>query len=164
MVFGDNGVRKTGHKRARVAKFRGRHADQIWVDASKAQSGNEVIETTLGQDKKPPIRHGPYGTLDGVELDEDIPGLGKHYCIPCSRYFISKEAQETHSRTKLHKKNKKKLFGKDGTMKQRPHRQVDADIAAGKAATDNGPTTSMKLDKSDAVPQPEQPEIDFGEL
>lgn len=36
-----------------------------------------------------------------VELDEDIPGLGKFFCIACSRYFTNEKAQADHERSKV---------------------------------------------------------------
>lgn len=70
-----------------------------------------------------------------VELDEDLPAHGKFYCVPCSRYFISQVAMDTHNVTKAHKKRIKELQG------YRPHNQEDAEWAAGFGAPDNGPRT-----------------------
>jgi hypothetical protein len=39
-----------------------------------------------------------------VELDEDVPGHGKNYCVTCSRYFATPTALQTHSTTKAHKR------------------------------------------------------------
>ena len=39
-----------------------------------------------------------------MELDADLPGSGKHYCISCSRYFTSDAALVTHNSTKPHKR------------------------------------------------------------
>lgn len=66
------------------------------------------------------------------ELDEDVPGGGKFYCTPCSRYFVSERAQTDHEKTKLHKKRTKELQG------PRPHSQSDADWAGGMGPADNG--------------------------
>jgi bud site selection protein 20 len=38
------------------------------------------------------------------KIDDEKPGAGQHYCVTCSRYFISQTAQETHNKTKEHKK------------------------------------------------------------
>ena len=38
------------------------------------------------------------------KMDEDKPGLGQHYCIPCARYFTNDFAIKTHLKTKDHKK------------------------------------------------------------
>jgi bud site selection protein 20 len=65
-------------------------------------------------------------------LDEDTPGGGAFYCTPCSRYFVSERALGEHSRTKPHKRRLKELHG------AQPHRQKDAEGAAGMGAADNG--------------------------
>ena len=39
-----------------------------------------------------------------VELDEDVPGYGKFYCVACSRYFQNAAAQADHDATKPHKR------------------------------------------------------------
>ena len=38
------------------------------------------------------------------KADEEKPGLGQHYCIPCARYFTADFAMKTHLKTKDHKK------------------------------------------------------------
>ena len=65
-------------------------------------------------------------------LDEDTPGGGAFYCTPCSRYFVSEHALVEHSRTKPHKRRLKELHG------AQPHRQKDAEWAAGMGAPDDG--------------------------
>lgn len=67
-----------------------------------------------------------------AELDDDVPGGGKHYCEYCSRYFVSDKAKVDHERTKQHKKRVKELQG------PKPHSQADADWAAGLGMPDNG--------------------------
>lgn len=37
-------------------------------------------------------------------MNEDLPGLGQHYCVHCSRYFVSDLAIIAHFKTKEHKK------------------------------------------------------------
>lgn len=73
-----------------------------------------------------------------MELDDDLPAMGQHYCVPCGRYFISSEALDTHMRTKAHKKRCKELAG------PAPHSQADADWAGGMGAPDNGPTKGVE--------------------
>ena len=34
--------------------------------------------------------------FDKLEIDEDKPGLGQFYCIPCSRYFKDKVSLVEH--------------------------------------------------------------------
>ena len=106
------------HKRGVRKKFRARHLDQVWEDVRKPTG---VVTNT----------HGPIGTMLG-ELDEDVPGRGKVYCTPCSRYCVNETAQADHERTKPHKRRVKELLG------AKPHTQEDADWAGGMGPKDNG--------------------------
>ncbi len=38
------------------------------------------------------------------DINEDLPGLGQHYCITCARHFINDHAIQIHYKTKEHKK------------------------------------------------------------
>ena len=38
------------------------------------------------------------------EADEETPGCGEYYCIPCDRHFIDLKTREKHSNVKLKKK------------------------------------------------------------
>ncbi|EFN51442.1 hypothetical protein CHLNCDRAFT_140160 [Chlorella variabilis] len=107
------------HKRGRVAKFTARHVDQVWEDVRKEGGVHDGAV-------------GPLGTTDRVELDEDLPARGQHFCIACSRYFITQAALRTHERSKPHRRRVKELLG------ARPHNQGDAEWAAGVGAPDNG--------------------------
>ena len=75
-----------------------------------------------------------------VELDEDLPAHGQHFCTSCSRYFQSEEALRDHEKTKPHKRRIKALMG------ARPHNQADADWAAGMGAPDNGQAQRQAMD------------------
>jgi bud site selection protein 20 len=72
-----------------------------------------------------------------VELDDDLPSHGKHYCVTCARYFISNEALAGHEKTKPHKRRIKELAGPP------PHNQVDAEWAGGMGIPDNGHRTAQ---------------------
>jgi len=37
-------------------------------------------------------------------MNEDLPGLGQHYCLTCARYMINDKAMAEHLKTKEHKK------------------------------------------------------------
>lgn len=123
------GKRKVGgkHKHKKYnkqklrTKFENRHIDQVWEDIRKPPQ--EVHNDTTG----------PLGTTAKAELDEDLPGLGKNYCIPCSRYFQTAIALADHEDTKVHKRRVKLLINSE-----RPHNQKDADAAGGMGAPDNG--------------------------
>lgn len=46
----------------------------------------------------------PYALPCSAELDDDVPGQGKFYCIPCARYFQNAAALVDHEKTKPHKR------------------------------------------------------------
>jgi len=73
---------------------------------------------------------------------EDLPGLGEHYCIECAKWFESETNLESHKKSKVHKRQVKKLKGE-------PYTQKEAEAATGQALPDNGPrkTVPMEEDK-----------------
>eukprot|EP01025_Chloroclados_australasicus_P062458 TRINITY_DN8205_c0_g1_i6.p2 TRINITY_DN8205_c0_g1~~TRINITY_DN8205_c0_g1_i6.p2 ORF type:complete len:151 (+),score=17.15 TRINITY_DN8205_c0_g1_i6:45-455(+) len=122
-----SGNRRKPQKRAVRGKFIERHIDQVFDDFEKP---SEDVHDG---------KQGPQGTTSRVELDEDLPGHGKHYCIPCSKYFISENALETHQKSKPHKRRLGELV-KVQSSGEKPHTARDAERAAGMGAPDNGPT------------------------
>ena len=146
---GGSGVRRVHHKRARRVKFRGRHADQVWADAAAAAAG---VTAAAGE--------GPVGTLSRVVLDDDIPGRGKYYCMPCARYFGREEDLASHAKTKGHKRASKRLFNADGSLKPRPHDGKAAVAAQGRGHSDNGTRT----DSAPMATAPVEDVEDFGAL
>uniref|UniRef100_A0A6N2KWM9 C2H2-type domain-containing protein n=1 Tax=Salix viminalis TaxID=40686 RepID=A0A6N2KWM9_SALVM len=68
-----------------------------------------------------------------LPLDEDLPGMGQYYCLHCDRYFANVTVRDEHFKTKRHRKRVKQMMG------PAPHTQLDADLAAGMGAPDNGP-------------------------
>ena len=58
-------------------------------------------------------------------LQEDMPGLGQHYCIACARYFITEAAIKEHHKTKEHKKRFKII------TTEKPYTAEEAERAAG---------------------------------
>ena len=38
------------------------------------------------------------------QLDEDLPGLGQHYCLTCARHFSNDITLKSHMQTKAHKR------------------------------------------------------------
>jgi bud site selection protein 20 len=65
-----------------------------------------------------------------TKATEDLPALGKYYCIPCAKWFESESNLVAHSRAKPHKKRVKQL-------KEEPYTQKEAEAAVG-LRTDNG--------------------------
>ena len=116
-------------KRGRRARFGARHADQVWEDARKEARGEAVGDRAAG----------PVGTTDRAARDEDLPGGGQFYCVPCGRYFVGAGVLAEHERTKPHKRRVKALRDE-----RKPHGQRDAEAAAGMAPPDNGPVTRSR--------------------
>jgi hypothetical protein len=76
-----------------------------------------------------------------VKLDDDLPGGGQHYCISCSKYFVSEGALKDHTKTKPHKRRIAALL-KLQQKGMKPHNGLDAQMAAGMGAPDNGTRVS----------------------
>ena len=70
-----------------------------------------------------------------TKASEDLPGLGKHYCVACSRWLENQHALDCHKRGKPHKRRLKQLA--DGVYTQR-----EAEAAVGKH-TDNSAQTKI---------------------
>ncbi|OGM50135.1 putative C2H2 finger domain protein [Aspergillus bombycis] len=61
---------------------------------------------------------------------EDLPGLGKHYCVECSKWFESEHNLVAHTKGKNHKRRIRLL-------REEPHTQKVAEAAVG-LGTDKG--------------------------
>jgi hypothetical protein len=86
-----------------------------------------------------------------VELDEDVPGAGKHYCISCSKYFIDNKALTLHHKSKPHKRRVAELVKlKEAGIA--PHSSADAERAACMGRTDNGPKLRSHLAVAPMIP------------
>ena len=73
-----------------------------------------------------------------MQHDEDTPGGGRHYCIACSKHFISDKALQTHQKGKPHKRRTAELL-KLQAAGMAPHSAADAERAGGLGAPDKGP-------------------------
>ncbi|CAD6443072.1 1e11db79-bd8d-41e3-8ed9-4c3ee2c2c896 [Sclerotinia trifoliorum] len=62
---------------------------------------------------------------------EDLPGLGKWYCIQCAKWYESENSMLSHLKGKPHKRRVKAL-------KEGPYTQRDAEAAIGQGPPDNG--------------------------
>ena len=96
----NNTARNKQYRKARGTKRRIKDMDQIAEDL-------KVPEKYLHQEK-----------------DDELPGQGQFYCIPCARYFISEIAIKAHLVSKEHKKRAKRT-------KEIPYSQEEADRAGG---------------------------------
>ncbi|THC98840.1 hypothetical protein EYZ11_001687 [Aspergillus tanneri] len=61
---------------------------------------------------------------------EDLPGLGKHYCVECSKWFESEHNLVAHRKGKNHKRRLR-------ILREEPHTQKLAEAVVG-LRTDNG--------------------------
>ncbi|CAI2184123.1 18692_t:CDS:2 [Funneliformis geosporum] len=127
--------RKRTHKgiRDQYRKYRTRNyakdLDQIHEDLKKVKEHGDEI-------------------LKNQEWNEDLPGLGQFYCIPCARHFINSEASNEHQRGKNHKKRRLFIFTMDRystdfstiylllyirvkLLKEIPYTQAEAESAVG---------------------------------
>ncbi|CDW77476.1 UNKNOWN [Stylonychia lemnae] len=59
------------------------------------------------------------------EFNEDLPGLGQHYCLTCARYLINEKAMAEHLKTKEHKKRFRIV------KTEKPYTQEEAERAGG---------------------------------
>jgi hypothetical protein len=55
--------------------------------------------------------------LPGI-VDEDAPGGGKHYCVPCARHFTGEDVLKLHMRSKPHKKRLRLVAAKQYTHEE----------------------------------------------
>jgi len=67
------------------------------------------------------IQPGKVEKYDEMEIDEDLPGLGQHYCVTCAKYFVDGNTLITHKTTKFHKRMVKEL-------KVEPHNHKSAEL------------------------------------
>ncbi|KAF7874465.1 uncharacterized protein EAF02_008442 [Botrytis sinoallii] len=69
----------------------------------------------------------------GSKAAEDLPGLGKWYCIECAKWYESENSMLSHLKGKPHKRRVKSQALKEG-----PYTQRDAEAAIGQGPADNG--------------------------
>ncbi|TNV86778.1 hypothetical protein FGO68_gene15383 [Halteria grandinella] len=108
---GNPAKNKASYKAKRTRHYK-RDADQI------------VFEDLI-----PEITH----KLLNQPAQEDMPGLGQHYCVTCARYFISSQAKLDHNKTKEHKKRFKTI------QTEEPYTIEEAERAGGLRAAKNAP-------------------------
>ncbi|PSR92330.1 zinc finger protein [Coniella lustricola] len=59
-----------------------------------------------------------------TKAPEDLPGLGRHYCTECAKWFDMENTLISHKRGKPHKRRAKQL-------QEEPYTQRDAEAAVG---------------------------------
>ncbi|KAH8653325.1 hypothetical protein BX600DRAFT_440409 [Xylariales sp. PMI_506] len=65
-----------------------------------------------------------------TKASEDLPGLGRWYCVECAKWFETESSLVIHRKGKPHKRRVKQL-------KEEPYTQKEAEAAIG-LRTDNG--------------------------
>ncbi|KAK8964214.1 hypothetical protein KSP40_PGU003431 [Platanthera guangdongensis] len=127
---------KCPHRKVKKRRFSNKSARR----SNFLLKGNDLVfdelkKLTEGEQMKP------------LPLNEDLPGMGQFYCAHCDRYFADEEVRGEHCRSKRHKKRVKEMNGPS------PHRQLDAELAAGMGMPDNGPILmTMSLSPSLSLP------------
>ncbi|KAJ5662486.1 Zinc finger protein bud20 [Penicillium maclennaniae] len=73
---------------------------------------------------------------------EDLPGLGRHYCVECAKWFESEYNMKAHTKGKNHKRRVRQL-------EDEPHSQRIAEAAVGIGAPDNGKRADDTVEMQD---------------
>ncbi|OAA57015.1 c2h2 finger domain containing protein [Niveomyces insectorum RCEF 264] len=73
----------------------------------------------------------------GTKAAEDLPGLGRFYCVACAKWFETAVALSGHQRGKPHKRRLKQVA-------EGPYTQREAEAAIG-LRTDNGTAAGTTL-------------------
>ncbi|KAH6886480.1 zinc finger protein [Thelonectria olida] len=69
-----------------------------------------------------------------TKASEDLPGLGRHYCTECAKWFETDVTLVAHRKGKPHKRRVKQLA-------EEPYTQKEAEAAVGLGVVDNGKRT-----------------------
>ncbi|EEH09147.1 C2H2 finger domain-containing protein [Histoplasma capsulatum var. duboisii H88] len=77
-----------------------------------------------------------------TKASEDLPGLGRHYCVECAKWFESDYNLVAHRRGKNHKRRLR-------ILKEEPHSQKMAEAAIG-LGTDNGTRAVQAMDVAES--------------
>jgi bud site selection protein 20 len=75
---------------------------------------------------------------------EDLPALGRHYCIECAKWFESDANLVAHRRGKPHKRRVKQLA-------EEPYSQKEAEAAVGIGLRTDNNNIDRKLDIEDDI-------------
>ncbi|OMH83367.1 Zinc finger protein [Zancudomyces culisetae] len=98
--------------------------------------------------------------IQNQEPDADLPGLGQHYCIECSKHFVNEESLSNHKRGKIHKKRVR-------ILKEPAYTQKEAELAAGMApqgqdSTENSTGSLLNSGMSSLLMLKRQNDVKFG--
>merc|ERR1712070_856768 len=103
-----------GHKKSKAGRLSKRHRKRRDNTKGRASVLAKKKRTRdidqVHDDLKTPEKFMPKADGGDLEMDEDLPGMGQFYCIPCARYFQSADVKAEHERTKVHKRRLKKAI------------------------------------------------------
>ncbi|KAK6170154.1 hypothetical protein SNE40_018619 [Patella caerulea] len=102
-----------------VGRKRNHKGNHPWAKKGKTKRRTKDLDQ-IHEDMKP----GNAEQMLNQDVNYDKPGAAQHYCLHCTRYFISNVALKNHFRSKLHKKRLKELSIE-------PYTQAEAERAAG---------------------------------
>ncbi|TLS23158.1 uncharacterized protein PpBr36_06659 [Pyricularia pennisetigena] len=74
-----------------------------------------------------------------TKASEDLPGLGRHYCIECAKWFETDYSLVEHRKGKPHKRRVKQL-------QEEPYTQKEAEAAIGLRTDNKGPQPRSDAD------------------
>ncbi|KAI6355306.1 hypothetical protein MCOR25_008241 [Pyricularia grisea] len=74
-----------------------------------------------------------------TKASEDLPGLGRHYCIECAKWFETDYSLVEHRKGKPHKRRVKQL-------QEEPYTQKEAEAAIGLRTDNKGPQPRGEAD------------------
>ncbi|KAL0249481.1 hypothetical protein GEMRC1_004713 [Eukaryota sp. GEM-RC1] len=86
------------------------------------------------------------------QVDQELPGLGKFYCVACARHFISDSHLQSHFKSKPHKKRL-------SALKDDPYSSLESQMAGGMAPPDNGTSSRATLPIATPIPSSLDPAV-----
>ncbi|KAK0610454.1 hypothetical protein B0T17DRAFT_544592 [Bombardia bombarda] len=104
-------------------------ADNMGIPAKRTKTKTRRWLRSVDQVKEDILSPRHLEIYKETKANEDLPGLGQHYCIECAKWFETDYSLTKHSKGKPHKRRLKDL--------ENPYTHKDADAAVG-LWTDNG--------------------------
>ncbi|KAI9844459.1 MAG: Bud site selection protein 20 [Sclerophora amabilis] len=85
----------------------------------------------------------------GAKAIEDLPGLGRWYCVECAKWFEAENSLQHHRKGKNHKRRVRLL-------REEPYSQKEAEAAIGLGTDNRQRTIPQPLTAKDATASPEK--------
>ncbi|KAK7909157.1 hypothetical protein PG985_015035 [Apiospora marii] len=79
-----------------------------------------------------------------TKATDDLPDLGKWYCVECAKWFESERNMIFHQKGKPHKRRVKQ-------MKEEPYTQREAEAAVGLGVDNEGPSKVVAKGEDEAM-------------